>query len=184
MSLKATSKFYISQITPPWNASTWSSSWGQLIRTTFLDWRRIAWPGTASWPLHIDHSGHTKVVKVSKLWHWFKISPIIADLWPICFQGTFFLAALLVIARLLSCWEREKKYGGGQRVFFSIGLIFYQWDRVQLITRTRLNLVYRSSHWIYYDENYFGPFLIVWTILDHFDPFQTEQKFFSKKNKL
>ena len=40
-----------------------------------------------------------------------------------------------------------------------------------IVTRTRLNLVYRSSHWLYYEENHFGPFLTVWPILTHFDSF-------------
>ena len=80
MSLKATSKFNIPGITPTWNSSTWSSRWGLLIWTSFLDWRRLVWPRTASWPLHKDHSGHTEVFKMSKLRHGFKISPILADL--------------------------------------------------------------------------------------------------------
>ena len=59
MSSKATSKFFILGITPTWNASTWSSSWGQLVWKTFLDCRGLLWPGAASWNLHKDHSGPT-----------------------------------------------------------------------------------------------------------------------------
>ena len=80
MSLKITSKFNIPGKTTTWNASTWLSRWGELIWTTFLDWGRLVWPGTASWPLVKDHSGHTEVLKMSKLWPGFKISPILADL--------------------------------------------------------------------------------------------------------
>ena len=32
------------------------------------------------WPLHKDHSGNTKALKISKLWHGFRIFSILADL--------------------------------------------------------------------------------------------------------
>ena len=37
-------------------------------------------PRTARWPLHTDHSWNTKALKISNLWHGFKISPILTDL--------------------------------------------------------------------------------------------------------
>ena len=85
MSLTFTSIFYIPGKTITFNVSTWSSRWGPLIWTTSLDWRKLVWPWTASWPLHKDHSGHTEVLKTSKLWHGFKFSPILADLCHISF---------------------------------------------------------------------------------------------------
>ena len=80
ISRKATSKFNILRITPTWNASTWSSKWGQLVWTTFLDCHRQLRPGTATWLSYKGHSRHTEVMKISKLWHGFKVSPILADL--------------------------------------------------------------------------------------------------------
>ena len=65
---------------PTWNAFTWSSRCGQLILMTFLDWQGLLWPGSASWPLHKNHSGYREVLKLLKLWHWFKIFPVFADL--------------------------------------------------------------------------------------------------------
>ena len=41
---------------------------GGVIQTTFMDWCQQLWPGTASWPLHKDNSGYTKVLKMVKLW--------------------------------------------------------------------------------------------------------------------
>ena len=80
MSRRAASQFNILGITPTWNASTWSSRWGQLIWTMFLDCRQHLWSrSTARWLLHKIHSGNTKVLEISKLWHGFKISPILAD---------------------------------------------------------------------------------------------------------
>ena len=66
--------------TTTWNASTWSSRWGQLIWTKFLEQRWLVWYETVSWPLHKDYSNHTEVLKISKLWNGFKISPFLADL--------------------------------------------------------------------------------------------------------
>ena len=80
MSLNVTSKFNIPWIILNWIAFTWSSRWGQVIWIAFLDWRGLLWPGTASWPLHKNHSDYTEVLKILKLWHGFKIFPILADL--------------------------------------------------------------------------------------------------------
>ena len=49
----------------------------------FWDCRRQLWHGTASRLLYKGHSGHTKMkffFFYFLLWHWFKISPIVADL--------------------------------------------------------------------------------------------------------
>ena len=43
--------------------------------THFLDWRQLVWPGTVSWPLHKDNSGHTEVLNISKNIHELKICP-------------------------------------------------------------------------------------------------------------
>ena len=52
LSLKVTSNINIPVFTPTWNAPTWSSRWGHEVWMTFLDWRGLLWPGTASWPQH------------------------------------------------------------------------------------------------------------------------------------
>ena len=79
-SVKANLKFSYLGITPTWNASTWATRWFQLIYTTFLDCCWHLSPGTARWPLHKDHSGNTKALKISKLWHGLKIPPNLVDL--------------------------------------------------------------------------------------------------------
>ena len=45
-----------------------------------FDWRQLVWPWTASWPQHKQHSDNTEVLTISKLWHGFKVSTILADL--------------------------------------------------------------------------------------------------------
>ena len=73
MSRKATSTFNIPGITPTLYLVIQGGSTG--MNNVFgLP------PGTTRWPLHKDHSRNTKVMKISKLWHEFKISPILADL--------------------------------------------------------------------------------------------------------
>ena len=47
-------KFNIPGITPTWNGSTWSSSWGQLIWMTFLDWPGYLWHEISRWPSSIQ----------------------------------------------------------------------------------------------------------------------------------
>ena len=50
ISLKATSKFNFPGMTTTWNAFTWVSRWGQLMKATFLGCRQHLWPGTTKWP--------------------------------------------------------------------------------------------------------------------------------------
>ena len=40
----------------------------------------LLWPWTASWPLHKNSSGCTEGLKILRLWHEFKILPILAAL--------------------------------------------------------------------------------------------------------
>ena len=75
MSCQDKSKLNIPGINLTWIASTWSSRVGQMVWRTFLDSCWLLWPGTTMWPLHKGHSGNIKLLKISKLWHEFKISP-------------------------------------------------------------------------------------------------------------
>ena len=56
---------------------------GSTKMNNVLDWCWLVWPGTATWPLDKDGSGRTEVLKISKLWNWFEISSILADLFHI-----------------------------------------------------------------------------------------------------
>ena len=84
MRFKVTSKLNIPRITSTWNASNWSSMWGQMIWMTLVDWRGLLWPWIASWPFHKNLSGYTEVLKRYKLWHRFRMFPILFDLWLHC----------------------------------------------------------------------------------------------------
>ena len=53
---------------------------GSTGMTNVLDCRQRLWTGTAGWLLYEGHPGHTKVMKIMKVWHGFKIFPILADL--------------------------------------------------------------------------------------------------------
>ena len=73
-----------------------------------MNCRQHLWPGTESWLIRKDHSGNTKVIKISKLWHGFKIFPILADLWldpfsiKVFTKLAFFLAKFLYKTHLVS----------------------------------------------------------------------------------
>ena len=74
-------KIPYSENPPTWNSWNWLSRWGQLMWVTILDCLVPLWPGTVNWPLHKSHTGFTELLNISKLWHGFKITPILADLW-------------------------------------------------------------------------------------------------------
>ena len=64
--LKSYLNIQYSWLYPTWNTSTWGFMWVQGVWMTFLDFRRLFWPGTASWPLHRDHFGPTEVLNIKK----------------------------------------------------------------------------------------------------------------------
>ena len=155
-----------------WNTRTWiSSTWGRC--TTVLDSHCIFWPIVASRPLQSNHSGHTEVLKMSKIYPCLEICPTITDLCHI--MGWKKAIFLLQIQMKLKPTYKVPTWGiaGLECWWYSLWVYWYYMKRKHTIMNNNDNYCTQRRIPLCFDMRFFEYVLSQWTSSETWQWFTT-----------